>query len=341
LLKNRESAQLSRQRKKAQIEEMERKLIEFTARTEALEKRNAYLEKANRQLREELQRLQPDHPLAKPDTALEGGESVPPALAGPTARRPLAASRSAKVAGMALLVVLFSFGLFFNHQQQQARGESPIAAAGLAPPQRTFVPSRVLKSLPSAAPEAQDDEEQQPPPPLRVMKQVQASRPAQREPAQKYVRTLDSEPADARQDAVSLALEADTESLLAPARARARAPEASGQLIPVRELGAAPSLLPPSQRTRPPTEYIYCSEAHRIQQPDVSPAWERPNLISLLLPGEVFNVSSSDAPSLVEVTCSVLDVHTFPLSSQLVPSHSANHSARVPAEDLEAALQPA
>jgi len=96
LIKNRESAQKSRQRRKMYIEELEQKVT-------LLVSQNDRLHQENKILREDLEYL---------SSILKKTSNLPDQLLS----KPVAAvtPRSVKAAGVCLLIVLFSFGLFFN-----------------------------------------------------------------------------------------------------------------------------------------------------------------------------------------------------------------------------------
>lgn len=98
LMKNRESAQLSRQRKKVYVEELEKKVAQLQRTSDEALKKNAALSKDNAALREEVARL---------TLQLKAAQG-----------RPITSSKSAKAAGVCLLVVLFSFGIIFNSGQR-------------------------------------------------------------------------------------------------------------------------------------------------------------------------------------------------------------------------------
>ncbi len=91
---------MSRQRKKLYLDELERKVNILTAETEKLNNKNASLTKENQKLKDEIIKLHV--------TIKQLQEN-----------KPLAASKTAKAAGICLLVVLFSFGLLYNATSRQ------------------------------------------------------------------------------------------------------------------------------------------------------------------------------------------------------------------------------
>jgi hypothetical protein len=105
LIKNRESAQKSRLRKKMYIEDLETKV-------KSLATHNDMLLQENNTLKEEIGYLT-KFINKTPGLAEEIAQSRPKGTA------PI---RNVKAAGVCLLIVLFSFGLFFNNVQQFDNG---------------------------------------------------------------------------------------------------------------------------------------------------------------------------------------------------------------------------
>jgi len=104
LIKNRESAQKSRLRKKMYIEDLEAKVKAVVTQSEMLLQENNALKEEIKLLTKYINKT--------PGLAEEIASSRPKAAA---ATAPI---RNVKAAGVCLLIVLFSFGLFFNNVQQ-------------------------------------------------------------------------------------------------------------------------------------------------------------------------------------------------------------------------------
>jgi len=102
LIKNRESAQLSRQKKKQYVEDLERKVQALTAETESLRTQVNQLTNNNLQLEEQVTCLQ--------NFINEQGHEVP--VPGQSVQ--LFNKNTAATAGICMFVILFSFGLFFS-----------------------------------------------------------------------------------------------------------------------------------------------------------------------------------------------------------------------------------
>jgi len=124
LIKNRESAQKSRQRRKAHIEELESKVATLTSENEALRKENMVIKEDLETLQKVLKTTPnvPSHLLSK-----QWGKSTPN-------------TGNVKAAGVCLLIVLFSFGLFFN------------AKSGFNGPSLPFDPSIPREPIPEVIP---------------------------------------------------------------------------------------------------------------------------------------------------------------------------------------------
>ena len=97
LIKNRESAQLSRQRKKQYMEELEKKVENLNATNESLAEQVSSLTSDKQKLEEEVLFLRN---LVKQSPTMS-----------PSEKKQALSSRNAKAAGICLLIMLFSFGL--------------------------------------------------------------------------------------------------------------------------------------------------------------------------------------------------------------------------------------
>ncbi|KYR01318.1 putative basic-leucine zipper transcription factor [Tieghemostelium lacteum] len=97
LIKNRESAQLSRMRKKIYIEDLEKKISDLTSDNNSLKEEVLYLQSIVKQLASE-QNLS-----TQSQTALANYNNQ---------------RKNMKAAGVCLLIIFFSFGVFFQNQQQ-------------------------------------------------------------------------------------------------------------------------------------------------------------------------------------------------------------------------------
>jgi len=86
-------------------------------------------------------------------------------------------------------------------------------------------------------------------------------------------------------------------------------------------------------RTRPPTQYIYCSEG---QQLDLQPEHRvdgLPSVVALLIPSQFLNASIAPPQSLVEVRCSVMDIMSYPLTTSTTTAATAAAAAAAASAD--------
>jgi uncharacterized protein YoxC len=124
LIKNRESAQKSRLRKKLYIEELEAKVTTLSTQGERLMQENAKLREDVSNLSKYIRSLKPGAVIDvdAPSVGTGSGSSSATSTAvgqhqvAPATVRRVAgvAPKNVKAAGICLLIVLFSFGLFFN-----------------------------------------------------------------------------------------------------------------------------------------------------------------------------------------------------------------------------------
>eukprot|EP01090_Pellita_catalonica_P018793 TRINITY_DN617_c0_g1_i1.p1 TRINITY_DN617_c0_g1~~TRINITY_DN617_c0_g1_i1.p1 ORF type:complete len:460 (-),score=75.11 TRINITY_DN617_c0_g1_i1:85-1464(-) len=112
LIKNRESAQKSRLRKKRYVEELERKV-------QLMADENQRLNTANELLKEDVGYLARIIRTKNPEMS----EDVLKGLH----RKSSASPKSSKAAGLCLLLVLCSFGIFFNSKENNANSSLPIS----------------------------------------------------------------------------------------------------------------------------------------------------------------------------------------------------------------------
>jgi len=78
--------------------------------------------------------------------------------------------------------------------------------------------------------------------------------------------------------------------------------------------------------SRPDTSYIYCSEAQQVHSTSIG-STRNPQNIALLIPSSVLNstLDSRIDNSLLEVTCQVLNLHLWPLTSTNMANNTVNN----------------
>lgn len=309
LIKNRESAQLSRLRKKIYIEELERKVTHLTSETDSLTKQVHQLNQDKRKLQEEVMYLQS---IIKQS----------PELSEIASKRALPA-KNVKAAGICLLIVLFSVGLLFNTNQNQNslllrnREEIPEVVPKVAG--KSVYAGRVLKSLPEeditdieVLPKAEIRESISKTSSVKSVKEelnplpVLSVTPKEK----KHAREDDDKQSDSKRKKMKISEEQE---------------EASKGLVLANEIrGSSVKPVNTEVVTRDPnTSYIYCPEAHHILPATAGSGSE---VVALLIPASVLNGSTvlgnhpGTESALLEVSCSVLNLHMWPMQNATTAS---------------------
>ena len=292
LIKNRESAQLSRQKRKQYVEELESRVKALLNETEQLRSKVQESNQKTQKLEQQVVYLQ--------SLVKQGHTAVSQDTKGFN-------KHSTATAGLCMFVILFSFGLFFT--------ASPIAGpqAALAfnrPPRYassgrfittslTFLCSaytgRTLAGLPAIeAPPA---------------KELTAKRTAE-EASVEYPAPKRARISEESQEVSWLGKEDGWETSRSAKTVTSNGGKTS-QLI----------VRPPGFVKEKPTNstYIFCSEAHEVSSPIVRSEQGSASVITLLLPASALNGSIPvenfvDDPenSLFEVSCQVLNIAVFP-----------------------------
>jgi len=282
LIKNRESAQLSRQRKKHYVEELE-------AQVKALTAENQQLQTQMRQMSTKAQELQSQ-------VIYWRGLSQQDQLAVVEDNKLFNSKNTAK-AGLCMLVILFSFGLFMNTMPPH-----DTTALGLKAPSSSLYTGRTLHSLPDA--HVVDAEE------------ITLKR------GPEFVQDLPS----AKRAKVG------EEGVIAPCPANdepeARMTDSTNPDFHSSELVVS---VPQSREPKANGSYVFCSEAQQVTNSyEGSQRVADSPLITFLLPADVLNgtlpLHSGDDSSLLEVSCQVLNISIFPwTSSELTQNAPESH----------------
>jgi hypothetical protein len=312
LIKNRESAQLSRMRKKIYIEELERKVSHLTSENDNLAKQLITVSHDKRKLEEEViylrNLMKQTGQLSTPNSQLVGQpikQTSNPKLN--------TSSKNVKTAGLCLLVVLFSFGLLFN------TNSNDIASISQLQPKSAYS-ARALKSI-------KEDN----------MKDVKKEEPSA--VAMPLVESIMDTPKllDSKENREVVSVKKPTDvTQVAPASLKRKkipiADESAKDLVPVvaeeqvkqlknNSLQVLPNGPTHHALSRPDTSYIYCSEAQQVH-PASAAVGNTPQNIALLIPSSVLNATLDSRldKSLLEVTCQVLNLHLWPYST--VPNNT-------------------
>lgn len=325
LIKNRESAQKSRQRRKAYIEELE-------AKVQVLTNHGDQLAQENKVLKEEMAYL---------INVLKKTPGVPSEVLSKTATFGMSTSavvpvRGAKAAGVCLLIVLFSFGLFFNAKNGPSGPSLPFDPNTPREPIPEVLPTthydkkyttRMLKSLKDAEFDERRDLLEIFPERKRGRSSIMIKEERFEQPAAEQEPVLQqpsSPPLSAsikkeRPDPRSPPRETPCIKKQKKAGNWTKTPvmmdvvEEEGSLVPT---GAAT----PNSGT---TSYFFCSEAREIMTENGES--QQPRSISLLVPLEAFNGTAAGQgplaqhlqnytaqnPAIVEVSCQVLNMNVF------------------------------
>jgi hypothetical protein len=300
LMKNRESAQTSRNRKKAYLDELERKI-------NSLSEDNQRLLAENSHLRAELDQLR-------------GGKPAPPPL--------LSQSNAAKAAGICLLVALFSFGLLMH---------SPVT--GTRPGLESFAPATGGGRALQQAVEVQEQPVPMDVNGSRMSSSSSTpstSSPATFAHSNKPFSSSSSVTTPTAAAPIVIKTEP---GLPAPTSPKSVGDSALVPVVssnPYRQAQPPATRNPLVTRTRPSTQYLYCPDAQRLNSDGDFYADEGlPSSISLLIPGEYINATSM-ANSLVEITCAVTEMNVMPLHTSSLEAYLGRATqGRPPAAQAE------
>jgi len=329
LIKNRESAQKSRQRRKAYIEELESKVNVLTNQSEQLAQENKVL-------KEDLAYLL---------NVLKKTPGVPSEVLSKTASLGVAPStpiRGVKAAGVCLLIVLFSFGLFFN------------AKNGPTGPTLPFDPNTPREPIPEVLPTSHYDKKYT----TRMLKSLKDAEYDERRDlleifpertrGRRLITIKEEKPSVTVEQSPSLVThlhnpdrkikQERTDERPAPRETPCiKKQKKSGNwtktpvmMETVEEEGTlvtrGVAFAQESQQPRT-TSYFFCSDAREVIMEDVDPSQpQQPRTVSLLVPLEAFNGTAAGEgplfqhlqnhdpaapPALVEVSCQVLNMNVY------------------------------
>jgi len=302
LIKNRESAQLSRLRKKIYIEELERKVNQLQTDNENLTKQVNTVSTDRKKLQEEV-------------TYLQGIIKQSPALSQIAANstKKQVMGKNVKAAGICLLVVLFSFGLLFNANPGMSL-RSPGEERELGSKGKNVYTGRLLKSIKEETklPELPTKNELVEFPSIDDEMDVEVSSVTDLESKnKKELKDLKQ----SRKQAIVEDNHVDKVNAVSKKRKMKIADEvedSTTSLVTFDHTQPKHTTHDPTElvvRHRPNTSYIFCSEAQHI-----SSSSQNEN-IALLIPASVLNATSDPQfdTSMLEVSCQVLNVQLWPM----------------------------
>jgi len=319
LIKNRESAQLSRLRKKVYIEELEKKVSQLTTENDTLSKQIAAIATDKKKLHEEVLYLQ--NIIKQSPALMQIANSHSTLNNSAVAKKPLQPSpKNMKAAGICLLIVLFSFGILFNTNNPNFSFRTDGESSG--PKDKNVYTGRLLKSL------------KEEPADIKLETGAIADKNPSAIATIDSIKGMDSgigkHPRDASLDrAISIEQHVSEQSTkkrkMKIAEEDSIATSKSFGLVAHDSLHKRAGVTEVALRDgvheerpiplgeRPNTSYIYCSEAQQMTSTVVTSS--APESIALLIPANLLNATLSPEfdSSLLEVSCQVLNLHMWPM----------------------------
>lgn len=312
LIKNRESAQLSRLRKKMYIDDLEKKVNALTQDNDTLTKKVATLVQENKQLSDQVSSLQ----IALKQSQANANKKLVPSAPSNNG------NKNMKAAGVCMLVILFSFGLFFNIKPSD-RYKEP-----------TFHVGRVLTAI---------EEESKP---LSLPDQENSSSSEQASSIVSRKRSAEDSLPVVRRAQEKQGFGSSRRKIIRAERKMKIDTDDGNEagLVPLDQspakVSSSSSVHQHPQQLRhiirqPDTRYIYCSEPQNIfadatqhrardeedgtdDQYETNRQINRQPLISLLVPANSSfpSIGVEHENSLMEITCKILSINLYP---SLVP----------------------
>jgi hypothetical protein len=310
LIKNRESAQASRQRKKNYVETLEAQVTNLATENANLKERITSLSTENARLKEEVMFL---NDLIKKtpglstmfNSSLQMLSAVDASPNGKQTQQLI--STNAKAAGLVLLVLLFSFGLFFNPSQLQQQQPLPLPWDSNAQTTTQAV-GRILKAgsrFKEASSSGGDAAS------LFDVLSTQNFNPERLQRA--FLRHRQETLQEHNSSIASLS--------------SSRTEESRQSSVQPAEEKKALSIVDDVRRNitqwRPNTTYLMCSDVRHVTPPESVPCDPKsPMFLAFLIPPDsplssttnntTSNSNSNTNSNLIEVTCQVIDINLLP-----------------------------
>lgn len=346
LIKNRESAQASRQRKKSYIEKLEQKVQSLATTNATLKQQITSLQSENNSLKEEVVYLQ--NVIKKTpglSTLFNTGINYVASLAKQQQHQPNL-QNNVRAAGVCLLILLFSFGLFFPQAAQQSSGASqpalPFDTSREPIPEVLPSTTRIFKgndyklastsrSLTSVLSEQDFNTK-------RIEKAYQQR-------LQKHTKKEDeaNQPTSQQAKVNTCTEENDNTPITQQVQDLRRSKRKRDEITSTNNVGSQtpvpvqttpqqvnatqiPNLAPQISQWKPNTTYLMCNNVQHIQPPSsaqIQSDANAPLLLSFLIPQDTLrgtNGTDSASDELLEVTCQVLDINLLPLLASASPA---------------------
>jgi hypothetical protein len=323
LIKNRESAQASRQRKKNYMETLEQQVATLNSENNRLREHITALGTENKNLKDEVIYL---HDMIKKTPGLSTLFTAGANYMASFSKGQQNLSANVKSAGLCLMILLFSFGLFFNNMQPQQQQALPWDRTGREVIPEVVPSSNRLSKLEDANFKLAGNE--------RDLVNVLSEQEFNTERLERAYKTRHA-PKEARITEV-----APVTPAAQPAQAKnnnnaGQATESHGvkrKRTEVKENKPIDDIKSQISAWKPNTTYLMCNDIQQVVPPENVPRdANAPLLIAFLLPSDSFNGTSTqstgqDNNGMLEVTCQVIDVNILP---QLSNSQSSSQSAAV------------
>lgn len=336
LIKNRESAQKSRQRRKAYIEELESKVAVLAGQSEHLAQENKVLKEDIAYLLNVLKKTP-----GVPSEVLSKTASF-----GVTAPAPI---RGVKAAGVCLLIVLFSFGLFFNAKNGPTGPSLPFDPNTPREPIPEVLPtshydkkysSRMLKSLKDAEFDERKDLLEIFPERSRGRRLIQIKEEKVQVPQVEHTLPPVSEVSAQHGTLGTKVKKEKTDEHVSRELPCIKKQKKSGNwtktpvMMDTTEEESTLVTRDSTFQPRATTSYFFCSDAREVTMDGSDQGQQQPRTVSLLVPLEAFNGTAagqgplsehlqnhnSASSAFVEVSCQVLNMNVFtaPVSNNTV-----------------------
>lgn len=324
LIKNRESAQASRQRKKNYMETLEQQVATLNSENNRLREHITALSTENKSLKDEVIYL---HDMIKKTPGLSTLFTAGASYMASFSKGQQNLSANVKSAGLCLMILLFSFGLFFNNMQPQQQQALPWDRTGREAIPEVVPSSNRLSKLEDGTFKLAGNE--------KDIVNVLSEQEFNTERLERAYKTRHA-PKEARITEVAPVTQAAQPAPQPKNNNNAAQPTESHGVkrkrSEMKESKPIDDIKSQISTWKPNTTYLMCNDIQQVVPPENVPRdASAPLLIAFLLPSDSFNGTSSQSTGqenngMLEVTCQVIDVNILP---QLSNSQSSGQSAAV------------